>query len=231
MKNQSPIQFIGIFKNSILKRGSMFGGMLVGALLFFEIFNYTTTDFALTDLLGNELTFLGMRWATILSIAFCGIDFAGLARLFTPQVELDQEPTEVWYLLAAWALAATMNAGLTWWGVAVATNGHTALGTAIVGREFVTNVAPVFVATMVWLIRILIIGTISLAGERIFGMADDRTVARRYEKPSSQPNQAARPLARPEQPRPLARPEPTYHPVGMAAKAKEDDPQNRKWKS
>lgn len=26
------------------------------------------------------------------SIAFCGIDFAGIARLFTPQVEASQEP-------------------------------------------------------------------------------------------------------------------------------------------
>jgi hypothetical protein len=59
-----------IFKN--VPRGMIFGGILVAALLAFEVFNYSTTDFALTDLLGNDLKFAGMRWATILSIAFCG---------------------------------------------------------------------------------------------------------------------------------------------------------------
>ena len=50
------------------------------ALVAFEAFNYSTTDFALSDLLGVR-SFLGFRWATLLSIAFCGIDFAGIALL------------------------------------------------------------------------------------------------------------------------------------------------------
>ncbi|MCJ7735412.1 MAG: hypothetical protein MUP11_12810, partial [Anaerolineales bacterium] len=59
-----------------IKRGVVFGALIIIALLAFEIFNYSTTDFALTDLLGN-LRFWGVRWSTILAIAFCGIDFAG----------------------------------------------------------------------------------------------------------------------------------------------------------
>jgi hypothetical protein len=66
------------------KRGMLFGFLIIGALLAFELFNYSTTDYALNDFLGG-LTFLGVRWATILAIAFCGIDFAGIARLFTPE--------------------------------------------------------------------------------------------------------------------------------------------------
>jgi hypothetical protein len=65
-------------------RGFLFGILILGALVAFEIFNYTTTDFTLRDLLG-DLRFMNLRWATILAIAFCGIDFAGLARLFTPR--------------------------------------------------------------------------------------------------------------------------------------------------
>ena len=68
-----------------------------------------------------------MRWATILAIAFCGIDFAGIARLFTPEQGAD-EPKEVWYLFGAWLLAATMNAMLTWWGVAIAILSHEVAG-------------------------------------------------------------------------------------------------------
>ena len=40
------------------------------------------------------------------AIAFCGMDFAGIARLFTPE-KGRSEHVEVWYLLAAWFLAAT----------------------------------------------------------------------------------------------------------------------------
>jgi phage FluMu gp28-like protein len=45
-------------------------------------------------------------------LTFCGIDFAGIARLFTPEQGRD-EPAEVWYLFGAWILAAAMNATLT----------------------------------------------------------------------------------------------------------------------
>src|SRR5512133_760547 len=193
MTNFSPNKMLNMFRKTGLQRGAVLGSILVVALLAFEVFNYSTTDFALTDLLGKDLTFAGVRWATILSIAFCGIDFAGIARLFTPQTEASDEPAEVWYLFGAWVLAAAMNATLTWWGVAVAINGHTALGSAIVARATLLKVVPVFVAVMVWIIRILIIGSFSMAGERLFSMSDARPSSRaqsRFEKserPVTQP--------------------------------------------
>lgn len=158
------------------QRGILFGTLIVAALLAFEIFNYSTTDFALTDLLG-DLRFAGLRWATILAIAFCGIDFAGIARLFTPEQGAD-EPAEIWYLFGAWLLAATMNAMLTWWGISIAILNHETLGGAVVERQTLLKVVPVFVAIMVWLIRVLIIGTFSVAGERLFTQASERMPAR-----------------------------------------------------
>jgi hypothetical protein len=235
MINFSSHQLFNMFRKSGLRRGSVFGAILVVALLAFEVFNYSTTDFALTDLLGKDLTFAGLRWATILSVAFCGIDFAGIARLFTPQTEASQEPAEVWYLFGAWVLAAAMNASLTWWGVAVAINGHTSLGSAIIGRETLLKVVPVFVAVMVWIIRILIIGTFSMAGDRLFSMADSRASTRAaqsrfdgFNRPVSQPlNANPRPFQKPQpqnNPQRVTRPEPTYQPVGMAAKPRDEDP-------
>ena len=172
MLRSNSLSIKTLFKN--VPRGMVFGGILVGALLAFEIFNYSTTDFALTDLLGHDLKFAGMRWATILSIAFCGIDFAGIARLFTPEQGRD-EPAEVWYLFGAWLLAAIMNAMLTWWGVSIAILNHDTLGNAVISRETLLRVVPIFVALMVFLIRVLIIGTFSVAGERLFSQADQRT--------------------------------------------------------
>ncbi len=159
-----------LFRNIPINRGMAFGVIIITALLSFEIFNYGTTEYALTDLLG-ELRFAGLRWATILSIAFCGIDFAGIARLFTPDGRSPQR-NEVWYLFGAWMLAATMNAMLTWWGVSLAILDHQTLGNAVINRNTLLRVVPIFVAILVWLIRVLIIGTFSVAGDRLFEIGE-----------------------------------------------------------
>ena len=95
--------FRDLFRGRRFNRGAAWGMMIIGALLAFEIFNFSTTQFALRDVLG-DLTFAGMRWASILAVAFCGIDFAGIARIFTPEQGAD-EPKEVYYLFGAWFLA------------------------------------------------------------------------------------------------------------------------------
>jgi hypothetical protein len=209
-----------------IRRGLAFGVIIISALIAFEIFNYSTTEFALSDLLG-DLEFAGIRWATILALAFCGIDFAGIARLFTPE-EGTNEPTEVWYLFGAWLLAATMNAMLTWWGVSIALLNHDSLGNAVVERETLLRVVPIFVAILVWLIRVLIIGTFSVAGERLFSQAEryqrnTMTSRVRPNRTQGAPLQARKPSTRsgnnsdrqPDQV--YNRPEPTYHPLSMSA--------------
>ena len=163
-----------ITHNLKFNRGAAWGVMILGALLSFEIFNFSTTQFALHDMLG-DLTFAGMRWATVLAIAFCGIDFAGIARIFTPEQGRD-EPAEVYYLFGAWVLAAGFNATLTWWGVAVAISNNANLqSSAVMSATTLTKVVPIFIAAMVWLIRLLIIGTFSLAGDRLFTTAPAAT--------------------------------------------------------
>ncbi|OGO34938.1 MAG: hypothetical protein A2W35_08275 [Chloroflexi bacterium RBG_16_57_11] len=158
-----------------LRRGLVFGVIIVTALFAFEMFNFSTTEFALEDLLG-DLSFAGISWATILAIAFCGIDFAGIARLFTPTDHEKRQPAqnEAWYLFGAWLLAATMNAMLTWWGVSLAILERQDVGNAVASREVILRAVPVFVAVLVWLIRVLIIGTFSVAGDRLFSQDDQR---------------------------------------------------------
>src|SRR5688572_2406451 len=170
MNHKLNIQLTPFLKNAAIKRGAIFGSILVCALLAFEIFNFGTTSFALRDVLG-DLEFASMRWATILAFAFCAIDFAGIARIFTPEQGRD-EPAEVYYLFGAWLLAAGFNAMLTWWGVSVAIQNHSAQGGVLVGQATMTKAVPIFVASMVWLVRVLLIGTFSIAGERLFSMAD-----------------------------------------------------------
>jgi hypothetical protein len=184
-----------------VRQGLFFGALMLGALLAFETFNYGTTEFALADLLG-DLRFVGVRWATILALAFCAMDFAGLARLLTPG--RPGQAIEAWYVLAAWFVAAAMNAVLTWWAVSVALVGHSALGNAVVGRETLVRVVPVFVAVLVWLIRVLMIGSFTLGGNRLFSQGEKGgTLYLRHIGPRRRP--AAAPsaaMARPAQPRP-----------------------------
>src|SRR5512143_215757 len=173
-----------------ISRGAAWGLIIICALLAFELFNFSTTEFALQDVLG-DLTFAGFRWATILAVAFCGIDFAGIARIFTPQQGRD-EPAEVWYLFGAWLLAAGFNAVLTWWGVSVAIVSHSsAAGGSVVSDHTLTKIVPIFVAIMVLLIRVLIIGTFSVSGDNLFSTATSRGPG--LQRPSYQ-SQSPRPL-------------------------------------
>ena len=236
MNSSFPIKVIPILRGAALKRGAVFGAILVAALLAFEVFNYSTTAFALADILG-DLKSGGIQWSTILAIAFCGIDFAGIARIFTPQQGRD-EPTEVWYLFGAWLLAAGFNATLTWWGVSVAILQHTAEGSVLIGESTLVKVVPVFVAIMVWMIRVLIIGTFSLAGDNMFTMANTRPASSQSMRPTLRPA-ASIPSAPAVRPAPKPAPlygttraintaEPTYHPIGMSSESYQENPSMRR---
>lgn len=234
-RRSSGISLSALLRGRRLNRGAAWGMMIIGALAAFEISNFNATRFALLDIIG-ELSFGGVRWATILAIAFCGIDFAGIARIFTPEQGSD-EPAEVRYLFGAWLLAAAMNAVLTWWGVSVAVVNHqSASGNAVINAGTMAKVVPVFVAAMILLIRVLLISTISTAGDRLFTTGDRRSY---NNAPRPAPQQTYRPAStpvlrpassinrpvqtstpyssapqQPVQQKSFTRPEPTYHNLG-----------------
>ena len=242
MNRSASLKMSPILQKAALKRGLIFGGIILSALLAFEVFNFSSTSFALSDVIG-DLSFGPFKWATILAFAFCAIDFAGIARIFTPEQGAD-EPAEVWYLFGAWFLAAAFNASLTWWGISVAIMEHTAVGGALLGPQAMAKVVPIFVAVVVLAIRVLLINTFSVAGDRIFSLAEDRQTSYRN-KPSYRPTTASNnsyrapstSYARPApKPTPVAaasnRPtynEPTYHPIGMSAQGQNN--QNNKYMS
>ncbi len=175
-----------------LPQKSIMGLILVVALLAFELFNFDTTRYALSNLLG-DVRFAGIGWATILATAFCAIDFAGLARLFTPE-RGKNEPTAVWYLMGAWLLGATMNAIMTWWAISLTLLSHD-FGNEVLSREQLLRWVPFFVATLVWLTRILFIGAISVAGEYMFDIPGLRQRVNRSRPAISQPA-TTRPIRR-----------------------------------
>lgn len=153
---------------------SLSGQLIVGllfviALVAFEIFNFSTTQFALRDFLGAA-SFASIQWATVLALAFCAIDFAGLLRFFLPEDEDGNTPVEVWYLMGAWLLGATMNALMTWWAVNLALLNHE-FGNEVLSRQQLLEIVPIFVAVLVWITRILFIGAFTVAGGYLFDLA------------------------------------------------------------
>ena len=127
-------------------------------------------------------------------------------------------------------LAAGFNATLTWWGVSVAILKHNAEGGVLLGQQTMTNVVPIFVAGMVLLIRVLLINTFSIAGDRIFSLAEEGATQSLQNKPAYRPAPETNRVPNPAYARSAPKPtpvnvpqavynEPTYHPVGMAAQS------------
>jgi hypothetical protein len=191
----------GFLLPAAVPRRTVIAAIMMIALLAFELFNFDTTRYALLNLLG-DVRFLGLHWAGILAIAFCAIDFAGLARLFTPQ-QGAEEPKAVWYLMGAWLLGATMNAIMTWWAVSLTLLSHD-FGNEVLSRAQLLQVVPIFVAALVWLTRILFIGAFSVAGEHLFdlaGRSDPITAV--SDKPIRPPSVTHTPAAQPVRQQPV----------------------------
>ena len=62
MNRSINFQLMPFLRGTALKRGAIFGAILVAALAAFEVFNFSTTQFALQDMLG-DITLADMRWA------------------------------------------------------------------------------------------------------------------------------------------------------------------------
>jgi hypothetical protein len=156
-----PLQTL---KSVRVRSWRVYSAIIVLALIAFEAVNYSTTAYALRDLLG-DLQFIGIRWATLMALAFCSLDFAGIARLVTQKSKL-QASRESWFLFGAWLIAGTFNAALTWWGVTIAITNHPLRSAEVVSTHNLTTVVPLVVAILVWVIRILIIGSLTSSLEQ-----------------------------------------------------------------
>ena len=204
-KRQQPVHGTDREGLNLPISGQMVIGLLfLVALIAFEIFNFDTTQFALESFLGSA-SFAGLGWATVLAIAFCAIDFAGLLRFFLPEAEDNEMPKEVWYLMGAWLLGATMNALMTWWAVSLTLLDHE-LGNEILSRAQILEVVPVFVAVLVWLTRILFIGAFTVAGGYLFDFDLLRpNQGQKQQKRAGKPVPATlRPMRQPQSRRPQA---------------------------
>ena len=140
-------------------RGGVCTLILLAALAAFETLNYSTTVYALQNMLG-DYTNLGVHWSTLLAIAFCCVDIAGITQLFIP-IRVAVKSIKIRYLFGTWLLAACMDTLLTWCGIATAITVKQAHTGWIVDSDILIKTIPAFIAFMIWLIRVLIVGAFS----------------------------------------------------------------------
>ena len=226
--------FSNLLRGRGFNRGAAWGMMIIGALLAFEIFNFSTTQFALLDVLG-DLSF-GVSAGKHPGNCLCGIDFAALPASSRPNGS--DEPKEIYISLAP-GFGSCFNAMLPGGVFQLHRHHASQYGGAVISTATMTKLC-ISRAAMILLIRVLIIGTFSLAGDRLFTTSNQRAYnnypqqqTQTYRPATSQPiMRSASSLNRPAhvmqnqnqntfRPAPklpvqqtsFTRPEPTYHPV------------------
>jgi hypothetical protein len=137
-----------------------FGLVIVIGLIAFDIFNFATTQNALNSFSLGSLW--GIRMSIALAVAFCAIDLAGLASLFTHEKGMD-EPWWVWMFGAGWLVASAVNAIGTWWAILLGMQDAPAINNPMFTAQQLYYFVPVILALTVWLIRLLLIGSTILA--------------------------------------------------------------------
>ena len=132
------------------RRRSLIHSLLVIGNISFMVFTYATVAYALHDVFG-DLRFWGIRWASILTFNFSGIEYAGLARLLTPDSE--DPPSETKYLLMAWILVTIFNSLLIWWTIHIGfTDPQNPYYADIPSVS--PNIVAIIIVLLVWIIKI-----------------------------------------------------------------------------
>ncbi len=130
----------------------MFAGLVA-----FEIFNYATTFLALQSLLGG-LTVIGFNLAAWLAAAVCCLDVTGIIYLFLPP-ETQSNVKNNHRLFIAWILVTGLNAWLIWLGISQAISIRQAQTGLVIDAGILAHILPIFIVSLIWLIRILVIGS------------------------------------------------------------------------
>lgn len=156
---------------SLLTGRGLTGILLLVALAVFEFINYTTTVAAVNSIIGvREVSLIllnTVQFATLIGLATCLLDFAGIARIFTPERGND-EPRAVYVLFFVWLCAAVINAGLTWWVASIWVATGYAGGNPAVSYESVVKWAPIILASLFFLIHFGLVYTIATLGDDLF---------------------------------------------------------------
>jgi hypothetical protein len=173
--NHDPLQlFKGIHQN----RSVVLLSLSLSVFVSFEIFNFSVSFFALNNLPGG-INDWGIRWAVILAIVFCIIDFGGIA-LYNLKERAGRKSRLPGWLFGIWMAGASLNTLLIWWGLSIAIAIQPVGKARMVDTQILAILIPVSMAVLAGLIRILFTGTLaaSLAGTNMLAGRQQTSVSR-----------------------------------------------------
>lgn len=174
-------------------RANLFALVLLTGLGCFLLFNYATTYETLGIMLGRTTN------VTLFAVAVSMVDFAGLARVLTPNTSMKDEGVFVYVLLGVWLVAAAVDIILTWWWVALrmeTVNAGQYLPPGV--GAWMTEVFPWAVAFMEFAIRVPLVLLVGQYGDKILEPFKRTSFARGGPVASSMaPKQGMPPIKRP----------------------------------
>lgn len=128
------------------------------AVIGFELYNFSANEFALRYFYPSQ-TFFGVPWSALLAMASCLTDFAAISTIFARN---PKEDSIARYLRYGWFLAAIFDAGMNWWATSLSMLSNPVLGNEILARADLLTTVPALVAIMVLLIRVSLVGALSV---------------------------------------------------------------------
>lgn len=137
---------------------AVYTALIFICLVVFEIFSYGSSYEALMTMFGIH------EWAALLAFCFSAVDFAGLAKLYSPDLRNLRDPQAL--LFAAWLLSAFADTGLTY---VVVSNQLLSNTTNIMVTSGTVPIAvwakwiPALFSVLVWLIQVLLVARLSVS--------------------------------------------------------------------
>lgn len=138
--------------------------MTLVTLVAFVLFNYSIIAFSLKSLLGS-IPGESTVWSISLAVGICSLDVTGILRLTFSPGQSWQSKMSKW-LLTAWLANQLMTFLITWWGISTAIAIQQVKTGLVIDAGLLREVLPAFLAVMLSLVRLLIIGALSKAFDR-----------------------------------------------------------------
>lgn len=143
-------------------RINVLAGLLLGGLALLIIFNFSTTYETLNQLFGGGMAIL------VFSISFSLVDFAGIARVLTPDEDIRDEPPFIWLLFGVWLIAALIDIITTWWWATLRMQAYGGLNHLPTDMAWMASLLPWGIAISEFCIRVPLVILIGQYGERWF---------------------------------------------------------------
>lgn len=136
-----------------MKRAWVFNAILVGCLLLFEVFSYSSSKEALFGMTGMAL------WSSLIAFSLCAVDFAGLAKLLIPDESMPKDSFGM--LFGAWLLSAVGDTFLTYLVVSSDMQSRASqvimVSKGLISANTWAVTIPILVAVLVWLAQVMLV--------------------------------------------------------------------------